>query len=210
MDRPVPNPSFAILALTLVLMLPTLGSAAPDQPNPTQKPPLAKVRDDGWSGSLPGLEPDPNRTFNLDAAKPGSRTFSGTKGASTSTFSQTKSFWGSKTFSPKEFSTSEFLPPQSPSASKSFPTESAKVASKSYGPASSNFSPKSFNSSGSAPNADKAFNIPTSPDAARSAATEEADRMKLKFSPGGAPPGGVTTGRRLTVEEVKEILNRSK
>lgn len=38
----------------------------------------------------------------------------------------------------------------------------------------------------------------------------EADKMKLPYTPDNGPKGGVSMGRQLTVDEVRDILNKSK
>ncbi|MEI6871545.1 MAG: hypothetical protein WCL08_04625 [Verrucomicrobiota bacterium] len=46
--------------------------------------------------------------------------------------------------------------------------------------------------------------------AGRIYAGEEADRMKRAYTPDNPPKGGVSMGRQLSVDEVREILNKSK
>jgi hypothetical protein len=38
----------------------------------------------------------------------------------------------------------------------------------------------------------------------------EASRKEQKYTPGNAPKGGLIEGRTLSVDEVREILNKSK
>ncbi len=53
--------------------------------------------------------------------------------------------------------------------------------------------------------------IPTTPDAlTQTYGGPEAQKKKIPYTPGNGPAGGVTFGRVLSVEEVKEILNKSK
>jgi hypothetical protein len=147
----------------------------------------------------------------LSLARPGMRSFE-TKNASTSKFSFLKMFGGSREFPTSTYNTREFLPSVNSNASKSFATNPFSGSVKSFGPASASSALASKNapSTPTAPGAAKVYEPPLTPDASRGFAGQEAERMKLPLPPGGGPNSGVTTGRQLTVEEVKAILNKSK
>ncbi len=156
------------------------------------------------------LDPDLNRTFNPDMARFSSRGASNLKEARTTSFPQGKEFANSKDFLSKKFSASEFLPGASITPTKPFVSSSRSAAStQSFGGQKETLAKKSFESGGS-PQGERVFSSTTARDANLPYLGQEAERMKEKYTPSNPPQGGVSNLRRLSVEEVKDILNKSK
>jgi hypothetical protein len=188
-------------------------------PLPTPRPVQSVTRDDGWTGSLPGIEPNPHKTFNPDAARASNRSFPGLKNGSAKSFSLLRPFGGSRQVVTPSYPLRDFLPKAAPDSSKSFPsttflssTQSAPTLSFSAPTSGSAFGPKTSPShaNSQAPQANLRVEPATSPSASRSFESQEANRMKLQFPPGGAPNSGVIQGHRLSVEELRALLNTSK
>ncbi|MEI6712537.1 MAG: hypothetical protein WCO60_02215 [Verrucomicrobiota bacterium] len=189
-----------LLATTAVVITPTAKAA-----------PSVESRSEATTeGERKLLEPDRNRTFQPEMARFGSRTAPGAKGAQAATFNQLKEFGGSKEFSSKKFAASEFIPPSNRGVDKTFTPPGDVVKTPSFANEKSAFNTKSFDANGN-PLGDKSFTTKSASDANREAAGQEAERMKEKYTPANPPKGGgVSTGHRLSVEEVRDILNKSK
>jgi hypothetical protein len=138
------------------------------------------------------------------------------KGNATSRPFSTQSFlpgsFNTKAFSTASFSSPEFLIPEGKAQTKAFPSKPALQRdnsgfAKPFLPGTAPYTPPkvvpAFPSG--APTSPKAFG-----EATRPFQGPEAARKEQKYVPGNAPSGGVIEGRRLSVDEVKEILNRSK
>jgi len=145
-----------------------------------------------------------------------SRSRTSPKGNAPSRPFSTQSFlpgsFNTKAFSTASFSSPEFLTPEGRPQTKAFssktalPRDSAGFAKPFLSGTSPQTPPKVVPAFPSGPSiapktlveADRTFRGP------------EAARKDQKYVPGNAPPGGVIEGRRLSVDEVKDILNRSK
>jgi hypothetical protein len=156
------------------------------------------------------LEWDLNKTYDLSK----SRTNTGAKAASRPFLTQPFAAGGfsAKSFSAASFSSPEFLTPENKMRPAPFATRPASVGGspqfvKPFQPGSAaDNTLKAFGaSSKQTGEAQKAF-----PDSARSFQGPEAARKEQKFSPETAPRGGVFEGRKLSPEEVREILNKSR
>jgi hypothetical protein len=156
------------------------------------------------------LEPDLNRTFNPDMARFSSRGASNLKETRTTSFTQGKEFANTKDFLSKKFSASEFLPGASITPTKPFVSSSRSTTpTQSFSVQKETLTTKYFES-GASHQGDRAFSSTTAKDANLPYLGQEAERMKEKHTPSNPPQGGVSMGRRLSVEEVKDILNKSK
>ncbi len=153
---------------------------------------------------------DLHKTFDFSQKGPLSR-------GKAPTWSFGTRLFGAKNFAAKPFQTDAFASPE-------FLVQESKTKPK-------GFTTKPAGSS-DAPGSNKTFSsekLPVSPpkaipsdvgspygsgqpfrEATRPFQGPEAARKEQKFSPENAPKGGVIEGRRLSVEEVKEILNKSK
>jgi hypothetical protein len=120
--------------------------------------------------------------------------------------------FGTKAFSTESFTSPEFLAPEGRNQAKPFATKPVDfVSSPALGKPfvagkSPAIPPKAVPTfSTSALGVPKVFG-----EAARPFQGPEAERKDRKYVPGNAPNGGVIEGRRLTPEEVRDILNKSK
>lgn len=138
------------------------------------------------------------------------------KGNAPSRSFSTQSFlpgnFNTKAFSTASFSSPEFLTPEGKAQTKAFssktalPRDSAGFAKPFLSGTSPQTPPKVVPAFPSGPStAPKTF-----VEADRTFRGPEAARKDQKYVPGNAPSGGVIEGRRLSVDEVKDILNRSK
>ena len=160
------------------------------------------------------LEWDLNKSFDLSKSR-----FS-SKGADSGKRFGAKSFVSSA-FSSKPFNTNSFYSPvylpqntaSTPGAfsAKTFTPAAGSIPLRAFSK-SSQTAPYTWQSSSFQPNAssqprgtERAF-----PAGNLSFQGAEAARKEMKFSPENAPKGGLFEGRQLTVDEVREILNKSK
>jgi hypothetical protein len=169
-------------------------------------------QDTEWERNL--SKPNLEKSFDPFTPRLGFRASpSGGKEAKTSSFGLAKSFAGSKSVPlGKSFSSSAFYTPQfttRPAEARSFSSNSfagskmAREADSRGTPGGTSYPQKSFNTS-----------PPSLPAAAgawsREYAGPEAQKKKIPYTPGNGPLGGTTYGRVLSMEEVREILNKSK
>ena len=156
------------------------------------------------------LDWDLSKSYDL------SRSRSSQKGQAPSRAFATQSFrpggFQTKAFSTEAFASPEFLTPEAKAVTKPFAAKQPfAIPSPTFG--------KSF-LPGSSPSAPPKV-VPTSPTSAPSAPKKfagaerpfqgpEAARKDQKYLPGNAPAGGVVEGRKLSMDEVREILNKSK
>jgi hypothetical protein len=161
------------------------------------------------------LEPDLSKTFDPALARFGSRPSSSTgRSARISPFGGSKSFGPAKSAAlDKSFPSSAFHTPQF--LTKSSPTRSfASSAFSGTRPA-----PEKDSRTATPGNAVLSKTFPSFPSniapttataAQREYAGPEAEKKKIPYTPANGPLGGVTTGRVLSIEEVRDILNKSK
>jgi hypothetical protein len=156
------------------------------------------------------LDWDLNKSYDL------SRSRTNPKGQAPSRAFATQSFrpgaFQTKAFSAEAFTSPEFLTPEGRTLAKPFAAKQPfTLPSPTFGKA---FLP------GSTPSAPPKA-VPTSPTSAPSAPKKfagadrpfqgpEAARKDQKYLPGNPPAGGVVEGRKLSMDEVREILNKSK
>lgn len=170
---------------------------------------LAEVRGPETEGEKRLLEWDLKKSFQLKTGSFGSSSAAALKTVSVTPFS-TRSFVTKTSADARSFYTPEFLTSESRAAQKSFSSNAA------YVPSSDAFN-KAFNS-GKPEYPSSQFASPGNPttlqksisDGDRSYLGPEAERAKRVYKPESAPRGGVTTGHVLTVDEVRNILNKSK
>jgi hypothetical protein len=161
-------------------------------------------------GFSKALRPDEHRTFRPESARLGSRSFLETQKPQIPTFSQLRSFSGGKSFESKTYSSGSFATSQGAEGLKSFPLGPSSASNqKPFQTNQGAEGGKTFNSFGFSESA-KTIASTSAPQASRPYLGEEADRMKQKYTPENGPRGGVVQGHRLSVEELREILNRSK
>jgi hypothetical protein len=154
---------------------------------------------------------DMGRPFDLHSARltPREGSFS-PKSVETGSFPFQKSFSGQKSFETKTFQAKEFLVPSS-SLAKSFDgLKAAPEASPKKGFWEKVFGTKTFDKGRDTAFAAPSFPTQTAKEAGQTFAGREAERARQSYFPGNAPMGGVSTGRQLTADEVREILNRAK
>jgi hypothetical protein len=156
------------------------------------------------------LDWDLKKTYDLSRSRTDSKSQAPSRSFSTQTFRP--GGFQTKAFSTEAFASTEFLTPEGKNQTKPFSTKPAF-------PVNSPVLGKSFLPENAAPVPPKA--VPTfaakassSPkefaEAARPFQGPEAERKARKYGPGNAPTGGVVEGRRLSIDEVREILNKSK
>jgi hypothetical protein len=155
------------------------------------------------------LEWDTTRKFVPSKSTFAPSSLSGSKTVSVNPFA-TRSFTSKVSVPPSSFFTSEFLSPTAPSGSKSFATQAAQVSKasafeKPFDSGKSNADSKPFSTSPA-----KAELTKATADSTRPFLGPEAEKARQKNSPLTGPKGGYSTGHQLTVEEVREILNRNK
>lgn len=155
------------------------------------------------------LQWDLKKSFNLQTARFGSRSAPNLKSFSSGAFSQTKTFSGATPFESKSFATSAF-PYSAAAETKSFSTSTSPAAN------------RGFSTRNSAPITDKEFETrnfqaqtsqyatDSAKESGRTFSGKEAERAKEKYTPDNPPRGGTITGRQLSIDEVREILNKSK
>jgi hypothetical protein len=159
------------------------------------------------------LEPDLSKTFDTSLARFGSRgsTSSG-RAARTAPFGGTKMFGSQKSASlDKSFPSSAFHTPQF--LTKSSPTRAYGTSSFSgVGTAPTPRTTSTGNPipTGGFPTSTSRLASSSAAYAQREFAGPEADKKKIPYTPANGPQGGVSYGRVLSVEEVREILNKSK
>jgi hypothetical protein len=166
--------------------------------------------------SPPTAQLNPNKTFNLSLMKSGGAPVNSGKSFSTSPapsfltpkFEAKANTSFNRFFEAKSFNSPEFITGEASSGGKTFTAQKPvplRTANESGAP--------SFHSKtepGPAP-LTPTITIPKTPDALNQTYEgPEAQKKKIPYTPGNGPAGGVTFGRVLSVEEVKEILNKSK
>ncbi len=165
-----------------------------------------------WEKSL--SKPDMNKSFNPFAARLGFRSApAGVRPAQSAAFAASKTFSGTKPASAdKTFSNSSFYTPQfptRPAPTRTFPSSSfaGSTSAKEAEPKAQTAAPMRLPGTVQSPD----HPVPaTSSALTKEYAGPEAERKKMRFTPANGPVGGVTYGRVLSVEEVREILNKSK
>jgi hypothetical protein len=166
--------------------------------------------------ATPTAQLNPNKTFNLSLLKSGGAPVNSGKSFSTSPapsfltpkFEAKANTTLNRSFEAKSFTSSEFITGQANSDGKTFTAQKTVP----LGTANESCAPSFLSKTEPAP----AYRIPTvtipkTPDALHQTYEgPEAQKKKIPYTPGNGPAGGVTFGRVLSVEEVKEILNKSK
>lgn len=156
------------------------------------------------------LEWDLSKSYDL------SRSRTNPKGSSLSRPFATQSFqpgsFNTKAFSTASFSSPEFLTPKGKPQTKSFPSKPALARessdfTKPFVPGNAAYTPPKV-----IPTLTSGTSIApkTFVNGTRLFQGAEAARKEQKYAPGNAPSGGVIEGRRLSVDEVRDILNKSK
>ena len=156
------------------------------------------------------LDWDLSKTYDLSRGRAATKGQAPTRAFSTPSF-QPKGFQ-TKAFSAESFASPEFLIPESKTKAKTFAQQQpfslpSPTSGKSFLPANSTSAPPKVvpTAQTSFPNASKTFSESTRPFQG-----PEAARKEQKYTPGNGPTGGVIEGRRLSIDEVREILNKSK
>jgi hypothetical protein len=155
------------------------------------------------------LEWDLNKTYDLGRGRSNPSAKVPSKSFFTRLFKP--GAYNAKTFSTESFSTTEFLLPDGKVGTKPFantgavPLKSANL-SRPFTSEKLAIQPKASPAlPASGPGMARNFQ-----GADRPYLGPESLRKEQKYTPGNAPNGGVIEGRQLSVEEVKEILNKSK
>jgi hypothetical protein len=168
-----------------------------------------------YQGATPSTQLNPHKTFNLSLLRSGTPP-NATKSFSTSAapsfltpkFEAKSNTPFARSFDAKTFSSSEFITGPATASSKPFLSDKSVSLEKAKEADSSPFLSKTDQSrSPQTP----AAPLPKTP----ASLTEtyegpEAQKKKIPYTPGNGPAGGVSVGRILSIEEVKEILNKSK
>lgn len=169
------------------------------------------------SGRKRFFDVDRNKTFDPGLARFGSRSSSsGNRSATTRVFGSSNTFnSGKDSASTKSFPSSAFYSPRftqsasdvRPFTSKSFLLRApASESTPGKTVAQSNFSVRDFKPpTGSLAAPAGSASYPT-----REYDGPEAQKKKIPYTPANGPTGGVSYGRVLSVDEVREILNKSK
>lgn len=170
---------------------------------------FAEVRGPETEGEKRLVEWDLTKSFPLKTSGFGSTSAGALKTVSVTPFS-TRSFVTKTTADARSFYTPEFLTQESRTAQKSFSSNAAyvptsNVLNKAFNSGKPEFTSSPFASPGNPAALQKSIS-----DGDRSYLGPEAERAKRVYKPETAPRGGVTTGHVLTVEEVRNILNKSK
>lgn len=155
------------------------------------------------------LEWDLNKTYDLSKSRTNPSAKAPLKGFITKIFS-------TGSFTPKAFPSESFYAPEFLQPDAKFRTRAAAPAP-AVAPSRSPL-PKPFPTQGSPAIPDLAPPGPVKGTAAprqfqgsgRPFLGPEAERKQQRYNPENAPRGGVIEGRQLTIDEVKEILNKSK
>ncbi len=166
-------------------------------------------------GSTPSTQLNPHKTFNLSLFKSGTAPNTG-KSFSTSAapnsltpkFEAKSNTTFARSFDAKSFSSSEFITGPATASSKPFLSNKSVVLENANEAASSPFLSKTDQSR--APQT-PSVTLPKTPTSlTQTYEGPEAQKKKIPYTPGNGPAGGVSVGRLLSIEEVKEILNKSK
>lgn len=156
------------------------------------------------------LDWDLKKTYDLSRSRTDSKSQAPSRSFSTQTFRP--GGFETKAFSTAAFASPEFLTPEGKNQTKPFSTKPAfsvtsPVLGKSFLPGNAPSAPPkavpTFATKASSSSKEFA-------EAARPFQGPEAERKARKYGPGNAPIGGVVEGRRLSIEEVRDILNKSK
>lgn len=159
------------------------------------------------------LDWDLSKSYNLSGSRTGSKEQAPSRSFAAQSFRP--GGFRTKPFSTEAFASPEFLTPEGRAPAKTFQTKPAfaipaSASSKPLLPTPPlNPPPKVVPTvatvSTSASNSPKQF-----AEAARLFQGPEAARKDRKYTPGTAPTGGMIEGRKLSTDEVREILNKSK
>lgn len=169
----------------------------------------AEVRGPETEGEKRLVEWDLKKSFQLKKSTYGSGSSAALKTVSVTPFAA-RSFVTKTNADARSFYTPEFLTSESRAAQKSFSSSAAYVPT-------TNVLNRAFNS-GKGEYAASRYTSPANPaalekslrDGERSYLGPEAERAKRVYKPEDAPKGGVTTGHVLTVDDIRNILNKSK
>jgi hypothetical protein len=195
-----------LLALSTALLLTCFTPTLAGSPKDSQMP----------QGSTPTAQLNPNKTFNLSLLKSGGAPVHSGKSFATSPapsfltpkFEAKPNVALNRSFEARSFTSSEFITSQATAGGKAFTSQKTlPIKSANESGATSFLS----NISQSPAPVTPSVTIPKTPDAlSRTYEGPEAQKKKIPYTPGNGPAGGVTFGRVLSVEEVREILNKSK
>jgi hypothetical protein len=192
----IPSPPVAALPLLLLSLTVTVGRGE------TRSDPQTE-------GEKRLLEWDTTKSFKPSKSAFNGVTAKGTSYVPVSSFG-TRSFVPKNSVSTSSFYTPEFLSSPAGAAQKTFNsgpafTTRTDAIESTFNTGKNAVEPKAFSGSG------KTARTPDSaPDAGRPYLGPEAAKMKEKYTPATAPKGGVVTGHQLSIEEVRDILNRNK
>jgi hypothetical protein len=166
--------------------------------------------------STPTAQLNPNKTFNLSLLRSGGAPVNSGKSFSTSPapsfltpkFEAKANTTLNRSFEAKSFASSEFITSQANTGSKTFTSQKTVAMETANESAVTSFLSKTEQIPSPVT---PSVTIPKTPDALNQTFEgREAQKKKIPYTPGNGPAGGVTFGRVLSVEEVKEILNKSK
>jgi hypothetical protein len=198
--------SFPLRAFTTALIVLWSASSLAGSPKDSQPP----------QNSAPTAQLNTNKTFNLSLLKSGGAPVNSRKSFPTSPapsfltpkFEPKPNTALNRSFEAKSFTSSEFITGQSVTGGKTFTAEKTVPMETADEAGEASFLSKTGQAA--APRM-PSVTIPTTPDALNQTyGGPEAQKKKIPYTPGNGPAGGVTFGRVLSVEEVKEILNKSK
>ena len=193
--------AFLVLGTILLLLSPSTSRAgSPKDAQPTQ-------------GATPSAQLNPHKTFNLSLFKAGTppntgKSFSTTAAPSflTPKFEAKSNTPFARSFDAKAFSSSEFITGPATTSTKPFLSDKSVSLQNANEAASSPFLSKTDQSRTPQTPAATLPKTPTS----LTQTYDGPEAQKIPYTPGNGPAGGVTVGRILSIEEVKEILNKSK
>lgn len=169
----------------------------------------AEVRGPETEGEKRLVEWDLKKSFQLKTSTYGTGSAAALKTVSVTPFAA-RSFVTKTSADARSFYTPEFLTSESRAAQKSFSSSAA------YIPTTNALNRAFASRKGEYPSA--RYTSPANPaaleksvrDGERSYLGPEAERAKRVYKPETAPKGGVTTGHVLTVDDVRNILNKNK
>ena len=198
-------PSAAALILVTALLL--LSSAATHAGSAKDAQP--------YQGATPSTQLNPHKTFNLSLLRSGTPP-NATKSFSTSAapsfltpkFEAKSNTPLARSFDSKTFSSSEFITGPATASTKPFLSDKSVSLEKAKEADSSPFLSKTDQSR--SPQTPAAPLPKTPASLTQTYEGPEAQKKKIPYTPGNGPAGGVSVGRILSIEEVKEILNKSK
>jgi hypothetical protein len=201
---PAPTAPSAVALLALTLLL--LGLPASQ---------AGSTRDAQPQGATPSTQLNPHKTFNLSLLKTGTpaiagKSFSTAAAPSSLTpkFEAKPNIPFARAFDAKSFTSSEFITNPATSSNKPFLSDKSVSLENANEAASSPFLSKTSQSRAAETRSATLPETPTS--LTQTYEGPEAQKKKIPYTPGNGPTGGVSTGRVLSIEEVKAILNKSK